>query len=179
MYLWLDQTLRDLLVITPIIRKLQSNSQKEFHIERIHSIVKRKIFTEYDMTVKMLMEDVEIHKYANEIDSIYEESIFLYNIETISNQLEKQVHNQVFQYKEEKGFFASFSNLNNISIMITDALISIQSCQVSKHAITHLKKLKLFETQLQEWIEILQKLILLQNGYLRLRYLFTNPKTAR
>jgi len=181
-FIWLAELLQNLLVITPIIRKLQSNSQLDFHIEKIHTILNRKIFSEYDMTVRELLTVVKIQNYSSELDVVYEESMFLRNIEVAASNLEKILYSQVFQYKEDdkNSTFICFSNLPQLSDVIEDVLLSLQSCQKSSFSkLLHQKKIRSIETLTQDWLRMTTNLIILQSGYQKYRYLYTSPRTAR
>ena len=181
-FIWLAELLQNLLVITPIIRKLQSNSQLDFHIEKIHTILNRKIFSEYDMTVRELLTVVKIQNYSSELDIVYEESMFLRNIEVAASNLEKILYSQVFQYKEDEknSTFICFSNLPQLSDVIEDVLLSLQSCQKSSFSkLLHQKKIRSIETLTQDWLRMTTNLIILQSGYQKYRYLYTSPRTAR
>ena len=181
-FIWLAELLQNLLVITPIIRKLQSNSQLDFHIEKIHTILNRKIFSEYDMTVRELLTVVKIQNYSSELDVVYEESMFLRNIEVAASNLEKILYSQVFQYKEDdkNSTFICFSNLPQLSDVIEDVLLSLQSCQKSSFSkLLHQKKIRSIETITQDWLRMTTNLIILQSGYQKYRYLYTSPRTAR
>jgi hypothetical protein len=179
--IWLDDALKNLQVIAPLIKKLQAPTLQPKHIARIHESIGRCIFEEEDITVGELIDVIGILKFSSEIDFVYEESLFEYNLEASSRLLHKKLLSCEFEFEADKDNAALVyvSNFEELEIFMDDVLISLQACANSRYSAPHLSQFENEEESLRQWIICNQQFKHLQEGYLRIRVLFTSARTAR
>lgn len=178
---WLSNSLGELRIIAPVVRKLQSSSLRDEHVDKIHDILGRKIFDEGDVTVGELVDVVKIKSYQTDLDAIYEESVLQYN-------LEQRLHSAirhckalelVYETDRDNRSLSFTTNLESIGTDFQDIRISIESCLQSKYCLPFCEEFITFCAQLTLWIELTESLKFVQEGYIRVRVLFTNARTAR
>ena len=179
--IWLAETLQHLQCVAPVIKKLQAPTMTATHVARVHSILKRDIFTEEDVTVGELVENVHILQYVTILDQIFEESLFEYNLEFSAKQIHKKLHSYEFVLECEKdnNTLIYATNCTEIGIFLQDALLSLQACNNSKYATPHAALFATQQANLQQWIEFNNNFFTVQSAYLRIRILFTCARTAR
>eukprot|EP01034_Spumella_vulgaris_P021646 gene21646-27686_t len=179
---WLTQALEELQFVAPIIKKLQSKTRREIHTQRIQAILGRAIFdTQQDTTVGELVTEVGIKEHVAALDEIYEESLFQYNLECQVADLQKACNAQEFQFGADRDnkSLVFFSSLKALAVFFEDALISLNACIASKFSAPHSAAFHVFQEQLQSCLQVNESLKILQDGYLRIRVLFTSARTAR
>lgn len=179
--IWLGDALAHLQLVAPVIKKLQAPTQKAAHIQRVHALLGRKIFEEEDVTVGELVDVVDILRHAAALDAIYEESLFEYNLEASAKTLQKKLQAAEFVFDNEKDNISLvfIANFHEIDVFLEDTAISLQACANSKYSAPHLDDLRVSQTSVQSWVECNKQFEAVQEGYLRIRVLFTCARTAR
>lgn len=179
--IWLGEALAHLELVAPVIKKLQAPTQKSTHIQRVHTLLNRKIFDEGDVTVGELVDVVDILRHAAALDAIYEESLFEYNLEASAKTLQKRLNAAEFVFDNEKdnNALVFIANFHEIEVFLEDTAISLQACVNSKYSAPHMEELRAILASVESWKESNRQFQVVQEGYLRIRVLFTCARTAR
>ena len=179
--LWLQKTVSDLLFVAPIIRKLQSNTQKEIHTNKIHQLLGRHIFDDEDVTVGELVDVVHIVDYTEQLENIYEEAQFLHNLELKVAEVLKACQAKEFTFKAValNRTIVHIDNFDEIGEFYENASLTVRSCMQSKFAKTSLRDFEAVQFKINQWISVNNKYKQLQDSFNRLRLIFFHAKTAR
>lgn len=178
---WLKQTITELLVIAPIIKKLQKTARKDIYTSRIHSLFNRNIFDEEDLTVGELVDVVGIRNYIHQLDDIYEESQYLSNLEMNVSDVLKACTAKKFSFRPvtHSKTIVHVDNFSEIKEFFEDALLTVKSCMSSKFSKASIKSFEEAFLKISHWITVTKKFTQIQDGYYRLRLIFNFAKTAR
>lgn len=178
---WLKTSIADLLSIVPVIKKLQSNTQKEMHTRRIHTVLNRQIFDDEDVTVGELVDIVKVRDFAEELHDIYVEAQFLYNLDSKVADVLRACASKEFTFKAlaQNRSIVHIDNFDEIESFYEDSLLTVRFCVQSKFAKSSLRDFEAAHTKISNWIQINRSYKQVQSSFNRLRSMFYQAKTAR
>ena len=178
---WLKTVISDLLSIVPVIKKLQSNTQKEMHTRRIHTVLNRQIFEDEDVTVGELVDVVKVRDFAEELHDIYVEAQYLHNLDSKVAEVLKACASKELTFKAlaQNRSIVHIDNFDDLESFYEDSLLTVKYCIQSKFAKSSLRDFEAAHTKISNWIQINRSYKKIQSSFNKLRLMFYQAKTAR
>jgi GTPase SAR1 family protein len=178
---WLTEAVAQLQQVAPVIRKLQSPTQKPPHICAIHAILDRPIYEQDEVTVGELVDVVGVLKHAAALDAVYEQSLFEHNLHSTVTALGKRRngHQFVLETDKDNPSLLFVANFEEIGHMLEDQQLTLQGCLNSRYAVPHREEFISVLDEVQQWRRRNDDFHLIQAAYRRVRVLFTCARTSR
>ena len=175
-------SLHELTKIIPVLQMLQTDTLQERHIERLTDSFGKNIYASNNGrgdTVASLISG-RIMDFSSLIDTLSAQSSFENNVESKMNEISSLCDAKEFDFElHAASNILCISNFVELKEFLEDNLYWIESCIQSKYAKPHLIELSILFTTLKGCIPSLESLRILQMGYIQLRIIFTNARTAR
>lgn len=180
--MWVSDSLNSLMTTIPIVEMLQTKTLQQRHIDQLTESFGRDIFDSNnnrgDTVEKLISED--IFTYSSLIESISTQSQYEYNIELKINEITLLCNTKEFTFDVDPASNIScISNFVELKEFLEDKLYWVESCIQSKHSKPHMLNLSSLYSVLKTCIPSLEYVQILQLGYIQLRVIFTNARTAR
>lgn len=179
-YIFLLTNVEEIALVLPVIKQLQSKTLKPIHIELISDAIGCNIYENSDLTVKELIEDLNVMYHFKTIHSVFMESEVLYNLESKVHAIMRKLKDLEFKFESdpENISLVYVTNFPVIFERLEDSLLTILSIRMSKYILPIVETVDELKETLSKWLSLAKKFHDFQILFLNQRALFTSPRTA-